>query len=79
MLLPFSYASVTSAQDLDCDRDQLKTQQHLQDKDKLQTKDQLKDKERTRERERVREHMQTERSERPQHERPERGGGKGRH
>ncbi len=83
MLLPFSYASVASAQDLDRDRDQLKTQQ-LQDKNKLQTKDQLKDKdqlkeqERTRERERVREHMQTERPERPQHERPERGGGGGR-
>lgn len=85
MLLPLSYASVASAQDLDRDRDQLKTQQQLQDKNKLQTKDQLKDKdqlkeqERTRERERVREHMQTERSERPQLERPERGGGGGRH
>jgi hypothetical protein len=91
MLLPFSYASVASAQDLDRDRDQLKTQQQLQDrdrlqtKDKLQTKDQLKEKdqikeqERTRERERMREHMQTERPDKPQHERPERGGGGGRH
>ena len=80
MLLPFSYASVASAQDLDRDRDQLKTQQQLKDQDKLQTKDQVKEKdqlkeqERTRERERAREHMQTERPEKPQHERAERSG-----
>lgn len=88
MLFPIGMVSVVTAQDLDRDRDQLKTQQQLQDKDKLQTKDQLhkelKDKEqlhereRTRERERAREHMQTERPEKPQHERAERGGG-GRH
>ena len=86
MLLPFGYASIVSAQDLDRDRDQLKTQQHLKDKDKLQTKDQLhkdqlrdKDqlKEHERTRERAREHLQTERPDKPQHERPERGGGGG--
>ena len=83
MLLPGGVVTIVSAQDRD--RDQLKTDQQLQDKDKLQTKDQLhkelKDKdqlqerERTRERERAREHMQTERPEKPQHERAERGGG----
>ena len=88
-LLPVSYASFASAQDLDRDRDQLKMQQQLQDKDtlrnkdKLQTKDQLKDKDQVKEqertRERMREHMQTERPDKPQHERPERGGGGGRH
>jgi len=78
MLLPVGYTSITSAQDRD--RDQLKTQQQLKDQDKLQTKDQvrekdqLKEQERTRERERAREHMQTERPEKPQHERAERGG-----
>ena len=77
MLLPVGFVGIGSAQDFDRDRDQLKTQQQLKEKDKLQTKDQLKDKdqlkeqERTRERERVREHMQTERPERPQHERSE--------
>lgn len=81
-LLPVGYASITSAQDRDRDRDQLKTQQQLQNRDQLQTKDQLKDKdqlkeqERTRERERAREHMQTERPEKPQLEKVERGGGK---
>ncbi|MFO0698638.1 MAG: hypothetical protein U0236_05370 [Nitrospira sp.] len=90
MLLPGGVVTIASAQDLDRDRDQLKTQQQLQDKDKLQTKDQLhkelKDKdqlqerERTRERERAREHMQTERPDKPQHEKAERGGGgAGRH
>lgn len=83
LLSPVGFVTSGSAQDLDRDRDQLKTQQQLQDKDKLQTKDQLhkelKDKEqlhereRTRERERAREHMQTERPEKPQHERAERG------
>jgi hypothetical protein len=78
MLLPFGYTSIVSAQDLDRDRDQLKTQQQLKAQDKLQTKDQLKEQERTRER--AREHMQTERPEKPQHERLERGrGGGGRH
>lgn len=78
MLLPGAVVTIVSAQDRD--RDQLKTQQHLQDKDKLQTKEQLKEKdqlkeqERTRERERMREHTQTERPEKPQHERAERGG-----
>lgn len=84
MLLPVSMVSVVTAQDQG--RDQLKTQQQLQDQDKLQTKDRLKDKdqlrdkdqikeqERTRERERAREHMQTERPEKPQHERAERSG-----
>ncbi|MFZ1802677.1 MAG: hypothetical protein WAU05_02030 [Nitrospira sp.] len=89
MLSPVGFVTIGSAQDLDRDRDQLKTQQQLQDKDKLQTKDQLhkelkdkdqlKEQERTRERERAREHMQTERPEKPQHERSERGGGGGRH
>ncbi len=78
MLLPVGIVSVVTAQDRD--RDQLKTQQQLQDKDKLQTKDQVKEKdqlkeqERTRERERAREQMQTERPEKPQHERAERSG-----
>lgn len=84
MLLPVGIVTIVSAQDRD--RDQLKTDQLLQDKDKLQTRDRLKDQdqlkdknqlkeqERTRERERAREHMQTERPEKPQHERAERGG-----
>ncbi len=92
MLLPGGFVTIASAQDLDRDRDQLKTQQQLLDKDKLQTKDQLrtkdmlkdkdqlKEQERTRERERTREHMQMERPDKPQHERAERGGsGGGRH
>ncbi len=80
MLLPVGFVTIGSAQDLDRDRDQLKTQQQLKDQDKLQTKDQVKEKdqlkeqERTRERERAREHMQTERPEKPQHERAERSG-----
>ena len=88
MVSPAGFVTIASAQDHDRDRDQLKTQQQLQDKDKLQTKDQLhkelKDKEqlhereRTRERERAREHMQTERPEKPHHERAERSGGGGR-
>ena len=46
LLVPIiSVTSITSAQDQDRDRDQLKTQQQIQDKDKLQTKDQLKEKE----------------------------------
>jgi hypothetical protein len=84
LLPPIGFVTIASAQDLDRDRDQLKTQQQLKDKDKLQTKDQLhkdqlkdkdmlKEQERTRERERAREHMQTERPEKPQHERAERG------
>jgi hypothetical protein len=88
MLLPVSFAPLGLAQDLDRDRDQLKTQQQLKDKDKLQTKDQLhkdqlKDKDQLKEqertRERTREHMQIERPDKPQHERAERGGGGGRH
>lgn len=90
ILSPVGLVAIGSAQDLDRDRDQLKTQQQLLDKDKLQTKDQLhkdqlkdkdqlKQQERTRERERTREHMQTERPEKPQHESTERGGGGGRH
>ncbi len=86
MLLTVGVVTIVSAQDLDRDRDQLKTQQQLKDKDKLQTKEQLKDndhlreQERTRERERTREHMQMERPDKPQHERAERGGsGGGRH
>lgn len=78
ILPPVGFVTIGSAEDLDRDRDQLKTQQQLKDKDKLQNKDQLKEQERTRERERAREHMQTERPEKPQHERSERGGG-GRH
>lgn len=82
-LMPLSWGFVTKGLAQDRDRDQLKTQQQLQDKDKLQAKDQLqkelKDKgqlhERERERERGREHMQTERPDKSQHERSERGGG----
>ena len=80
-LMPLSWGFVTngSAQA----RDRLNTQQQFQDKDKLQTKDQLhkelKDKdqlhERERTRDRVREPMQTERPDKSQHERAERGGG----
>lgn len=84
MLLPVGFVTIASAQGLDRDRDQLKTQQQLKDKDKLQIKDQLhkdqlkdkdmlKEQERMRERERAREHMQTERPEKPRHERAERG------
>ena len=86
LLSPVWFVTSGSAQDLDRDRDQLKTQQQLHDKDQLQTKDQVKEKdrlkeqERTRERERTREHMQMERPDKPQHERAERGGsGGGRH
>ena len=41
MLLPAGFVTIAPAQDSDRDRDQLKTQQQLQDKDTLQTKDQL--------------------------------------
>ena len=82
MLLPVGVVSLVSAQDRD--RDQLKTDQLLQDKDKLQTKDRLKDKDQLKEqeqtRERTREQIRTERPERPQHEkaeRAERGGAGG--
>lgn len=76
MLLPVGIVSIVFAQDRD--RDQLKTDQLLQDKDKLQTKDRLKDKDQLKEqeqmRERTREQTRTERPERPQHEKAERSG-----
>ena len=76
MLLPVGIVTIVSAQDRD--RDQLKTDQLLQDKDKLQTKDRLKDKDQLKEqeqmRERTREQTRTERPERPQHEKAERSG-----
>jgi hypothetical protein len=76
MLLPVGIVTIVSAQDRD--RDQLKTDQLLQDKDKLQTKDRMKDKDQLKEqeqmRERTREQTRTERPERPQHEKAERSG-----
>ena len=73
MLLPVGVVSLVSAQDRD--RDQLKTDQLLQDKDKLQTKDRLKDKGQLKEQEQTREgvgeQIRTERPERPQHEKAE--------
>ncbi|TKB91905.1 MAG: hypothetical protein E8D41_10600 [Nitrospira sp.] len=80
MLLPVGIVTIVSAQDRD--RDQLKTDQLLQDKDKLQTKDRLKDKDQLKEqlkeqeqmRERTREQTRMERPERPQHEKAERSG-----
>ncbi len=80
MLLPVGIVTIVSAQDLD--RDQLKTDQLLQEKDKLQTKDRLKDKDQLKDqikeqeqtRERTREQTRTERPERPQHEKAERSG-----
>ena len=80
MLLPAGIVPIVSAQDRD--RDQLKTDQLLQDKDKLQTKDRLKDKDQLKDqlkeqeqmRERTREQTRTERPERPQHEKAERSG-----
>ena len=76
MLLPVGIVTIVSAQDRD--RDQLKTDQLLQDKDKLQTKDRLKDKDQLKDqeqmRERTREQTRTERPERPQHEKAERSG-----
>jgi hypothetical protein len=55
MLLPVGFVTIASAQDLDRDRGQLKTQQQLRDKDKLQTNDQLKDKDQLKDQERTRE------------------------
>ena len=76
MLLPVGIVTIVSAQDRA--RDQLRTDQLLQDKDKLQTKDRLKDKDQLKEqeqmRERTREQTHTERPERPQHEKAERSG-----
>lgn len=76
MLLPVGIVTIVSAQDRD--RDQLRTDQLLQDKDKLQTKDRLKDKDQLKDqeqmRERTREQTRRERPERPQHEKAERSG-----
>lgn len=78
MLSSVGMVSIVTAQEQDRDRDQLKTQQQLQDRDKLQMKDQLKEqdqiKEQAQTRERNREQIRTERPEKPQHEKVERGG-----
>lgn len=71
MLLPGGIVSIASAQDRD--RDQLKTQQQLQEKDKSQAKEQLKEQEKVQERSREQEREKM--MEREKQQQPGIGGG----